>query len=314
MNKRQSKVLFSLQMSESWDRASQIVSRNLKVSANSSHAIHSAWAGLCDNSNFKRIVGLSDLSAKALLKAASTWTAPDEQPPTTFDDILRGLGLPLCASVLAIAAACRALIAKRPPPLWAKLSRKMMTEIEIGYYLGMRVLSLGPAAGMVVGAAHYLGFMIMLAENEKAARELLVDERTQGDSPRQIASFGCEAFQLSAFALQKLGFGVEISFGAALAAGGVDVSQLGLDDEVKRWLAAYAWIQALKEARGYPAQIEYRELFHEIMPMAEGKNPTLGMLYTNVSGAKNNGSSWTWHLPQGSYEELEEQLRTRDSG
>lgn len=313
MNKRPSKVLLSLQMSESWDRASQMVNRNLKISANSSHAIHTAWAGLCDNANFKRIVGLSDLSAKSLLKAAATWTNPEEQPPTTFDDILRVLGLPLSASVLAISAACRALLAKKPPVLWAKLSRRMMTEVEIGYYLGMRVLSLGPAAGMVVGAAYYLGIMIMLAENEKGARELLGDSLILKAGPNQISRFGCEAFQLSAFALQKLGFGVEISFGAALAAGGVDVTQLGLDDEVKRWLAAHSWITALRDGRGYPPELEYRELFHEIMPAADGKNPTLGMLYTNVSSAKNEGSNWTWHIPHNSYEELEDSLRQRDS-
>ncbi len=289
-----------------------MVNRNLKISANSSHAIHTAWAGLCDNSNFKRIVGLSDLSAKSLLKAAATWTSPDEQPPTTFDDILRVLGLPLSASVLAISAACRALLAKKPPVLWAKISRKMMTEVEIGYFLGMRVLSLGPAAGMVVGAAYYLGVLIMLAENEKYARELLDENLLVKPGANQISRFGCEAFQLSAFALQKLGFGVEISFGAALAAGGVDTSQLGLDDEVKRWLAAYSWVSALKDGRGYPRELEYRELFHEIMPTQDGRNPTLGMLYTNVSSAKNDGSAWTWHIPQTSYEELEDILRQRD--
>jgi hypothetical protein len=92
----------------------------------------------------------------------------------------------------------------------------------------------------------------------------------------------------------------------------VDTSQLGLDDEVKRWLAAYSWVSALKDGRGYPRELEYRELFHEIMPTQDGRNPTLGMLYTNVSSAKNDGSAWTWHIPQTSYEELEDILRQRD--
>ncbi len=312
MTKRPSKVFLSLQMSESWDRAFQAVNRNLKISANSSHAIHSAWNGSCDNSNFKRIVGLSDLSAKALLRAAREWTAPDDQAPSNFDDILRVLGLPLSAVVLAIAATTKALLARKPPVLWAKLSRKMMTEVGIGYYLGMRVLGLGPGAGMIMGFAYQLGIMIMLAEDEKKTRELLTPELTLKSSQQQLAAFGFEAFQLSAFALQKLGFGVEMSFGAALAAGRVDTSHLGLDEDVTRWLAAYAWISALKEGRGYPPELEYREMFPEVKPMAEGKNPTLGMLYTNVASAKNDGSKWCWHLPQKSYEELEEKLRQKN--
>ena len=75
-----------------------------------------------------------------------------------------------------------------------------------------------------------------------------------------------------------------------------------------RWKAAYLWIEALKEGRNFPGDLEMRNYFPSIAPPKERsqKNPVLEVLHTEVARVRKDGSQLTWHLPKPSYDKTAE--------
>jgi hypothetical protein len=169
------------------------------------------------------------------------------------------------------------------------------------------ILNLSPAGGALIGFARDAGFALLMAQDGAGFKRWHNNRSGDPRADRESAlkAFGTEPYQVSSFVIQQLGFGAELAIGAALATGRLNVEHISFGPEVVRWRAALEWIDALREGRSYPPEIEIRNFFPEIAPpVVQGrKNLVLDSLYAEVSKVKSGGSSWLWHLPRPSYEE-----------
>ena len=284
----------------SWTEARNIVQRNLNCSGFSSQLIRSAWVGLSDQKDFLRVLGFSKINIHCLVDAAGLDTDLEHLDASLVERALQNLGVRLAAVVVGVSLTCQAVLKSRPPIVWKKIFRDMMTDIEIGYKIGSRVMSLGVEGGALAGFGMNAGLAVLLADNpDPVKRWFSTPPEHRPEFP--TASFGCEPYQVSAFVLQQLGFGTDIAIGVALGNRSLKAKHVQLTSGIKHWNSAALWIRALKEARNYPADLEIRAAFPEIAPPKEpqGKNLVLEVLYTEIAKVRLEGSKWTWHLPKG---------------
>ena len=289
-----------------WKQALKVVHNNLPRPSIIWRLIQSSWSGtLASQSEFMKILSCSALNMRALLRAAEL-----EQPDTqaVAEDVQQAvnfLGPRYAVIVLAINHTCMSILHSKPPPVWRRVFRDMMTDVELGYKLGARTSELGLESGMLIGFAHGAGLGLLLANDAKGFKKW--HSMTGGYQNRDLALkiFGCEPYQVSAFLVQHLGFGTDVALGTAVGTGGLNPSFLNLDREVLKWKAAFQWIEALKEGRGFPRDMEMRTYFSELIPpkSRDDKNTALEVLYTEVAKLRREGSSWMWHLPVPDYEE-----------
>ncbi len=288
-----------------WQRAHEVAQSQLKVHNAAWQLIRTAWHGALEPKDFIRMLGFSRLNINCLIDAAELLNAGSPLDAALVERALQTLGIRLCSVVLAINYTCQTVLAKKPPPLWKKLLQDTMTCVEIGYKLGAKASSLGIEGGALMGFSCHAGNLLLLAYDPSAYRKWTGLTKPEGKVAVDI--FGCEPYQVSAFALQQLGFGHEVAIGAAVGNGRLDSKLITLDELTNLWKAALLWIDALREGRGYPAAMEIRQFFSEVTPPKEQsvKNPVLDVLYTEVARAKSEGSKWTWHLPKPSYDQTE---------
>jgi len=296
----------------SWQRALAIVQLRLALSAPNWNLLRLAWNGAIEQKELIRMLGFSRLNLNCLLDAAML--KPQEGAPDAqlLQHALETLGIRYTAVVLGVNLACAAILNSKPPSLWKRLFQEMMTWIEIGYKIGTKVPELGVEGGALMGFSKGIGLGLLLAENATAFKKWY-NAPNGPSTPFPAAVFGCEPFQVSAFALQQLGYGHETAIGAALASSRLKPQNIEYSRRTKFWHAAILWIEALREGRNYPADPNIRQVFPEIAPAPQGQsqNLTLEVLYTEVAKVRSDGSSWTWHLPKPGYEETMEYLGLR---
>lgn len=293
----------SIRRDPSWDRAYKIASERLQVPTHVWNLFRNGWNGALDTDEFIRVLGFSRLNPSCVLQAANL-----SDRNADVESLLQAtelIGLRLSVVVLAINFTCTAILRSEPPPTWRPVFEEMMSNIEIGTKLGSRILSLSPAGGALIGFSRGAGLGLLLAHDPTAFVRWY--SLTKGLEGRELLMqhFGCEAYQVSACAVQQLGFGPEIAIGAGIATGRLDPRHITIDDQVLKWKAAFHWIEALRQGRGYPGDLKSRSFFPEVTPPADpkGKNTRLEVLYTEVAKVKRHGSSWSWHLPRPGYEE-----------
>ncbi len=287
-----------------WARALRIVKGRLRPNSNLWRLLRGGWAGQLDLKGFIRLTGFSRLRLTALIRAAQPGILGGEQPASNLEEAVKVLGLRVSAAVLAVNYTFSAVLKTHPPPLWKALLQETMSNIEIGTKVGARVGAIGMHGGIVVGFARGAGLGMLLAQDPNVYKRWRFEKDAYTSAKSQIDAFGCEIYQVSALILQQLGFGPEMGVGAALGAGRLANAAIHRTEEVELWRAAFQWIDALRDGRGYPPLEEDRTFFQELDPRvgSQTKNPILSVLYTEVSKVKNEGSSWTWHLPRDTYE------------
>ena len=285
-----------------WQRALAVVQTEVRLPSSTWLLIRSAWNGSVDSKEFIRMLGFSHINLSALIDAAGL---KDQQFDAELLDLaIRNLGVRFSSVVIGINTICNSILAKKPPPIWRKLFQEMMTWVEIGYKMGSRITGLGVEGGSLIGFSKTIGHGLLLGNDPASYRKWAATERAKMRE-KAIELFGCEPFQVSAFALQQLGFGHEIAIGAAIGAGTLNPRHLQLDERILMWKAALLWIEALREGRNYPASMDIRDRFPEIAPpkTRNASNMNLDVLYTEVARVKKDLSLWTWHLPKPGYEE-----------
>lgn len=293
-----------------WKRAQQIVDDSMLVPSHIWSTLRKSWLGQLDQNEMLHNLSFSHLNIGCLLSAAGIQERASEGGIVAIKDALTTLGIPLAGVVLAVNYTCTIALKKKPPVAWRAVYQQMMDCIEIGAKMGARVEEIGTAGGALIGFSRGAGLALLMSFDAQAFKKWYA--MTQGVEGREmvLSSFGCEPFQVAAFCLQKLGYGTEISMGAAIATGDLHTDYLTLDRDIKKWRAAFKWIDALREGRGFPAEVELRSFFQELTPPSNPsvKNPVLDTLYTEVARVKRSGSEWSWHLPRQSYDETQQML------
>lgn len=296
----------------SWDIARSITERYLRVTPHDWRLIRQSWQGQLTVKELLRMLGFTHFNVKALLRAAmadnssSPSTPGANAEPPTIEQALTSLGVRYSILVLTVNYVATNTLRTKPPPLWKGLFKDMMTNVEIGYRFGSRASMLGHEGGALMGFALSVGRLLLMAHDGKVFAKLSREDKFE-DANVQLEHFGCQDYQIASFVMQQLGFGTPIAIGTVLALGNLDVSRLdfGNNDEAFGWRAAVLWIRALKEGRNYPGDLKMRSFFPELTPPRDRGTPnrTLEVLYTELARVKSYGSSWTWHLPKGSYDD-----------
>ncbi|MCB0334154.1 MAG: hypothetical protein KDD55_11680 [Bdellovibrionales bacterium] len=300
----------SLEKDPSWQKAFDIVRTELKVPSHVSRLFRGGWFGETDSKEYLKVLGFSRLNPICLIHAAELDPSMAlENGAAAVEHSISYLGVRLSAIVLAINLTTRRILEKKPPVGWKTLLKEMITNIEIGYRFGAKVPDIGVEGGALIGFSRYAGIGLLMASSPgkfKKHQALLRDKRKITAEEEQEV-FGCNIYQVTTLILQQLGFGGEIALGVALAAGGLDAPQIDVEREVLQWKAAYLWIDALKEGRGYPASLDIRNFFGELKPAKKpDRNLNLETLYTEIAKIQQHSSEWIWHLPKPSYDETAE--------
>jgi len=293
----------SLVRDPTWKKAYAITQRELRLPSHFWRMVRTGWNRQVDPADFVKLLGMCKMHPACLFNAAGMEVKP-EPSAASIEQAIQFLGVRYSAVIIAINFTCRSILRNKPPPAWKAIYQEMMTKVEIGYKFGARVPEIELEGGALVGFAKTAGLGVLLAHDPKLFKEW--HSMTQGYHGKklQIDMFGCEAYQISSFILQQLGFGTEVAVGAALATGQLDPTHIEFGRNIMKWKAAFLWVEALRLGRGFPKELEMRSFFKELTPPKEGKkNMALDVLYTEVAKVKSEGSKWTWHLPKPSYED-----------
>ncbi len=300
----------SLEKDPSWQKAHDIVRSELKVPSHVARLFRGGWYGETDSKEYLKVLGFSRLNPICLLHAAELDPAlAKENGAAAIEHAISYLGVRLSAIVLAINLTSRRILEKKPPVGWKSLLKEMITNIEIGYRFGAKVPEIGVEGGAFVGFSRYAGIGLMMASSPGKFKkhQTLLREKKKITLEEESDIFGCNIYQVTTLMLQHLGFGSEIALGVALAAGGLNAPQIKVERQTEQWKACYIWLDALKEGRGYPGNLEIRNFFGELKPAKKpDRNINLETLYTEIAKIQQNGSEWLWHLPKPSYEQTAE--------
>ena len=293
-----------------WALARSIAQRRLRVPNNLLHLVRNGWSGDVQPIDLVKMIGFTGLNPNCLLNAAGMPTESRAPRVAELEKAIASLGVRYSTVIMAINASVRAILKTKPSVGWRKLLEGMMDDVQIGYCFGSRASELGPEGGVLVAFARSLGPGLLLAHDLSAYKKYQELQRRSArvSSHECIALFGCEPYQVSAMAVQRLGFGVDAAIAAACGLSNLRLEYIQLSDAAQRWRAAFHWIDALKEGRDYPADVDLRNAFNALRPPPDRKikNPVLEMLYVEVIRVRREGSSWTWHLPGLDYERTRE--------
>ena len=292
---------------ESWAHAYTIVRSTARIPANLPHLMRACWNDLVSPSEFVRLLASPGLPLRSLLRAANLPQLNEsiKQPElVTAVDIL---GVKASALILAINSICvRTLDSGPATKVWAPLFKEMMSEIEIGYHLGLSLDRVGHEQGMLVGFSRLAGLALLLISDQKTFGAWY--EKTNGDATHRreaFLAFGCEPYQISSILMQHIGLGTEVALATASTLAGGDSTIIEAQPSLQTWRATYHWLHALKNGGESPVCETARATFSELCtPDDIQRVPEhLAMLREQVAEVREAQSLWTWHLPYATYEE-----------
>lgn len=297
------------QVSEpSWARALKIVQSKLMVPIHVWKLVRAGWGSMELDRGLLDHIAQTSVGAGFVYDAAQPNVLGTSQQVVSAEQAIESLGPKLLSTILAINYTCRTILRYKPAPYWEKLFKEMATSIEVGSKIGARVPNIGVEGGMVIGFSRPIGLAFLLVTFPKEYRKWHLGGGDKKPKTYQREVFGTESYQIASFVMQQLGFGAEMSIGAALGQAPAVGKHLELTEETSKWKAVAHWIDALVEGKSYPANIEAREYFPELRVQTGKKNTLLEVLYTEVGRVQKQGSEWTWHLPRPGYEVTKEYM------
>jgi hypothetical protein len=298
-----------------WIRAKKIVRGCFPVPSQVWQLVRSSWSGLAVDQNLIAHLSGSSVGAGFIFDAAQPTVLGTRDNIVTAAQAIESLGHRSCATVVAINYTVRTVLRLRPTIAWEKILREMAASAEVGAIIGRRIPSLGVEGGVLVGAARSAALCFLLVNFPKEFKKWWISSGAKPNRKVELDLFGCEAYQISAFILQQLGFGTAVALGVSVGMSSEDVKDhVKYPKNVLRWKAGYHWVEALRFNRSYPADRISREFYQELKVQPGGKSSTLlEVLYSEVANVARNGSKWTWHLPRASYEDTAGLLTERKS-
>lgn len=292
---------------ESWARAYSIVRSTAQIPHNLPHLVRACWNDLISPTDFVRLLGSPGLPLRSLLRAANITPSGDGIKQPELAAAVDLLGVKASAIILAINSICERTLDSGPSAkVWSPLFKDMMSEIEIGYHLGLSLEQVGHEQGMVIGFSRLAGLALLLVSDPKGFTRWF--EETKGHaSDRRLTNltFGCEPYQVSSILMQHLGLGTQVALATASTLGHDHATIIEVQPTLQTWRAAYHWLHALKQGDNAPSCSTARTTFAELCTgESEEHSPEhLTMLREQIADVRQSQSLWTWHLPFSTYEE-----------
>ncbi|MCB0318043.1 MAG: hypothetical protein KDD56_04750 [Bdellovibrionales bacterium] len=282
-----------------WKRAHELVNTYLPITTQTWQLVKASWYGEADLTRYVRTISFSYLDPKCLLVAAEMNNPAEFEPNVeTLQQAIKFLGMKFSAVVLSVDVVCRMTLKTNPPSFWHKLFKDLITSVHIGYLFGAKCRELGLEAGAIMGFARYAGLVLLLASDHEKYRQLINSKNAN----KQLELFGCQDYQVTAIALQKLGYGTDVALGAALGIGKIAAKHNSYSREVLTWKNTVNWIEALEQGKPYPEIRTANRFFPELVPAGDNaKNLNLDALHADIKPLLANGSNWMWHVARGGY-------------
>ena len=292
---------------ESWGHAFSIVRSTAQIPQNLPNLIRACWNDLISPREFVRLLASPGLPLASLLRAANIPQLNESIKQPELAAAVDVLGVKASAIILAINAICeRALDSGPSTKVWSPLFKEMMSEIEIGYHLGLSLDRVGHEQGMLVGFSRLAGLALLLISSPKAFATWY--EQTKGDTTNRrdaALTFGCEPYQVSSILMQHLGLGTEVALATASTLSSAESTVIEVQPTIQTWRATYHWLHALKNGHDSPTCDTARMTFTELCPPEDPQRVPehLSMLREQIAEVRESHSLWTWHLPFATYEE-----------
>jgi hypothetical protein len=293
---------------ESWSHAYTIVRSTARIPVNLPHLMRACWNDLVSPAEFVRLLAIPGLPLRSLYRAAKLPQVSESIKQPELVNAVNILGVKASALILAINCICERTLDSGPATrVWTPLFKEMMSEIEIGYHLGLSLEGVGHEQGMLVGFSRLAGLALLLIKDQKAFAEW--HEQTDGDPTHRretSLAFGCEPYQISSILMQHLGLGTEVALATASTLAGGDFTIIEAQPSIQTWRGTYHWLHALKNGDLFPSCAIARATFSELCRPHEDLDRIpdhLAMLQEQVAAVREAQSLWTWHLPYDTYEE-----------
>jgi hypothetical protein len=292
---------------DSWSHAYSIVRSHVRVPQHLPNLVRACWNDLVSPTHFVRLLAGPGLPIRSLLRAANISPLNDSVKQPELTAAVEILGVKASAIILAINCVCERTLDSGPATkVWAPLFQEMMSEIEIGYHLGLSLDQVGHEQGMLIGFSRLAGLALLLISAPKPFAAWY--ERSRGivqDRQEVALTFGCEPYQVSSMLMQHLGLGTEVALATAATLAESDITVVEAKPTLHTWRATYHWLHALKNGEESPLCGVARQTFTELR-LLEGTDEIpqhLAMLREQVAEVRHTQSLWTWHLPFSTYEE-----------
>ena len=294
----------------SWDRALDAVRSTMQVPAALSTLIRGAWGNHISPKDFFRLLGFPGANSACLVRAAESTQAGSLLTSIDVEEAIEKLGVRNAAVTVAVNFVCQSMLDAAPPDkVWMPILKRLMSDVEIGYHVGLSAERMGTEEGILVGFSYWAGLAILLGRHPREFADLFKSADAAPSRQLVTEAFGCEAYQAGSLALQQLGFGPDVATAAAIAVGDLRTDLVDVKPEVATWRAARLWISALGRGELYPADESAQQAFPELIPpplyeLGRDELPLhLAMLYQHTKQVREQQSAWTWHLPRATYEE-----------
>lgn len=280
---------------QSWETARNVAKECLSPPSALSRLIRNSWNGSMTAKGIVEILVGIPLPPTPFIRAAQLF----DPAAADLESSIGALGFRGAASVAAVYFSCAALTSLGDSErARAATLQSVADSIEIGYHFGLSASPIGPDVGILIGFAQSIGPALLSLRHRLSAEEARNVMRGAIPSTQLLAQFECEPYQVSALALQRLGFGVDFASAATMALGNPNMELISNNADANAWSAASEWISALILGRAKPRRHCAAAYFPDLSAAeSEGTELPLHlqMLNSCVDAVRDGHSAWTWH-------------------
>jgi hypothetical protein len=281
-----------------WDKALNVARKCLTPPSILARLVHNSWTSSISMKEFLYALDTMSFPSAAFIQAAQLL----DESISSREPAVTKLGFKGAASVAAVHFACGAIAAKcKAGELRNLILQKLMDSIEIGYHFGLSTTAIGPETGVLIGFAQRIGGALLITDGLPPVADAQSVLNSTLSRHELIHAFGCEPYQVSSLALQRLGFGPEFASAAAFAIGHLNHELVTKDQMVRDWWAASDWISALIAGEERPKRRSSAEHFPELRYSAEASCEIplhLQALASSIGSVRDSHSHWNWHVAQ----------------
>ncbi|MCB0311157.1 MAG: hypothetical protein KDD42_07970 [Bdellovibrionales bacterium] len=172
---------------------------------------------------------------------------------------------------------------------WERLEKSILTESEIGAFLGCAIPNIGTAVGLMVGGMRGLGLAMLMGIDKKGFKDYrrnCAKNRSTYEMQEELSRWGCNHVQIGSLMLQYMGLGVGL-VDSYVAGFNPEIRTLEkLQPEPLKVKLASIWIEALRDTGKAPEMTHIGKFY----PLKDA----LTKLEERCEHIRNTGTYYSW--------------------